>query len=629
MIPKPIRHHRMLTAAVLLAVAAGLLVATPPPAHAGRYTVAQCDRANRAYPDAVFERRNGGDYAFAFRCAEDEDASSLQIHTITGTPLNHFGRISWAAPLTTSIVGVSVEARLRNDLGQQARLSFLDAAGNEAGRIATGSDAPGGFERFERQLTDGGRVRFAASLTCVNGNGCRATDQARTWIRSVKLTIDDHAPPVIFVVGPLTEAGWHRGAGDLSAYTGDFGSGIRRIDVAVNGQPVAPSQSFDCAVIPGSAVVTRTQPCVASRAVSATLDTRSAPFVNGVNRITGCAHDYGDGGVPGCQELTIAVDNAPPELAFANSRDPEEPELIRAPVADRHSGVASGAIAYRPLDGGAWRELPTEQAGGELRATVDSTSEPPGRYIFRASAGDVAGNSAATTARADGSEMVLTFPLRESTRLEASIEGDDSAVVDYGRTPALEGVLQAGDGTPISAQPVEVLETFAPGSSLEPIGHTIGTDARGRFSLQLSRGPSRSVTVAYAGTRRYLAASPQALDLRVRGTATLALLKHRVTAGRKALFHGSVGSYGAAIADGKLVELQVKGGGVRRYRTVRQAFRTDPRGNWSLRYGFDRFYERPTRFRFRLKVSREGGWPYLAPSVSRSRPLTVMPRGPR
>ncbi len=132
--------------------------------------------------------------------------------------------------------------------------------------------------------------------------------------------------------------------------------------------------------------------------------------------------------------------------------------------------------------------------------------------------------------------------------------------------------------------------------------------------------------VSFAGTHRYLPAPALGLGLTVRATATLALLKKRVTAGRKALFHGSVGTYGAILPGGKLVELQVKGGGIRRFRTVRQAFRTDPRGNWSLRYGFDRFYERPTRFRFRLKVSREGGWPYLSPALSRSRTLTVVPR---
>jgi hypothetical protein len=45
-----------------------------------------------------------------------------------------------------------------------------------------------------------------------------------------------------------------------------------------------------------------------------------------------------------------------------------------------------------------------------------------------------------------------------------------------------------------------------------------------------------------------------------------------------------------------------------------------------MRYRFDRFYRRPTRFRFRVKVIPEAGWPYLAPALSRSRVLTVVPR---
>ena len=252
---------QLIGVAIVLALVLVALAIAPDSARAGRYTVVQCDRSSRAYADAQFERRNPGDYAFAFRCEEDEDASSLQIHTLTGAPANHFGRISWAAPPTTRIVGVSGEARLRNDAGHQARLSFLDAAGNEVGRIATGRDSPSGFERFERQLTDGGRGRFGASLGCAVSAGCAATAQARTWIRSVRLTIDDRTPPIAFTAGEITEPGWQRGSRGLVVSAGDFGSGIRSIDVAINGHRAAPSQTFDCATLPGSPVVTRTQPC--------------------------------------------------------------------------------------------------------------------------------------------------------------------------------------------------------------------------------------------------------------------------------------------------------------------------------------------------------------------------------
>ena len=131
--------------------------------------------------------------------------------------------------------------------------------------------------------------------------------------------------------------------------------------------------------------------------------------------------------------------------------------------------------------------------------------------------------------------MVLTFPLRQATRLEASIEGDDGRGrrlrphADAGGRPA------RGRRAPIAGKAVDVIETFAPGSSLQPIARTVTTDARGRISLPLSRGPSRSIAVAFAGTQRYLPARRGELGLTVRSTATLAVLKRRVRAGRKAL----------------------------------------------------------------------------------------------
>ena len=88
-----------------------LLAPDPDAASAGRYEVVQCDRANRAFTDADFDRVNGGDYGFLYRCEEDEDANSLQIRSITGAPQGRYGRISWTAPAETRIVGVDVEAR--------------------------------------------------------------------------------------------------------------------------------------------------------------------------------------------------------------------------------------------------------------------------------------------------------------------------------------------------------------------------------------------------------------------------------------------------------------------------------------------------------------------------------------
>ena len=201
--PRSTGANMRVAAAVLSLLAIALLALDPDAASAGRYEVVQCDRANRAFTDADFDRVNGGDYGFLYRCEEDEDANSLQIRSITGAPQGRSGRISWTAPAETRIVGVDLEARMRNDAGHQARLSFFDAAGSEAGRIATGTDSAGAFEPYGRNLDDGGRQGFGASLTCVERDGCQASDQARNWIRSIDLTLEDRTPPKLVAGGSL------------------------------------------------------------------------------------------------------------------------------------------------------------------------------------------------------------------------------------------------------------------------------------------------------------------------------------------------------------------------------------------------------------------------------------------
>lgn len=615
------------TAAVLAACAV-LLVAglDPPAAAAGRYEVAQCDRANRAFADAGFDRVNGGDYGFLYRCEEDEDGNSLQIRPITGSQRGRYGRISWQAPPGSRIVAVTAEARLRNDAGHVARLSFLDGAGAEVGRIATGGEDATGFTGYGRALGDGGRAGFAATLACEQARGCPASDQAKAWLRSVRLTVDDRTVPVPTAGGSLGSPGWHRGTGTVVAAASDQGSGVRRISVTVNGVAVAPSQTVPCDVIAGSPQVRRLRPCPPSYSAQAGADTTARPFADGANELRVCAFDYGRDATPGCATRTVHVDNSPPALAFAAAEDRADPELIRARVLDRHSGVATASISYRPLAGGAWRELPSRIVGGELQARVDSAAEPPGPYVFRATATDVAGNHAVSTGRIDGSPMVVDFPLRDRTRLRAAVGGRERAEIGYGSRPRIEAVLRGENGEPMGGADVELVERFAPGSSLEPVGRTLTTDARGRISARLTRGPSRTVAVRYEGSRRYLGSDAAPVVVAVRGAARLDPLPARIRAGRRVVFRGSIGAYGAALPKGKLVELQARGGGLRRFRTVGHAFRTDGRGRWRMRYRFDRFYTEPTRFRFRLRVTRERRWPYLAPALSPARTLVVRPR---
>jgi hypothetical protein len=181
-------------AATLVALASGTGAWLPTDAAAGTYEVVQCDRANREYADARFDRVNGGDYGFLYRCEEDEDANALQIRTITGSPKGRYGRISWLAPAGTRIAAVEAEARLRDDAGHEARLAWLGEDGSEAGRVAGGSAEATGFRGFRREASGGGRGGFAAILGCEGRGGCPRSERAKAWIRSVHLTIADGGP---------------------------------------------------------------------------------------------------------------------------------------------------------------------------------------------------------------------------------------------------------------------------------------------------------------------------------------------------------------------------------------------------------------------------------------------------
>jgi hypothetical protein len=602
-----------------------LAVLLPSPATAGEYTVHQCGAANRASDDARFNRVNGGDYAFGKHCGQNAHGNSLQVRNISSAPRNNRGEIAWIAPDGTRIHAVRVTASLRSDAGHRARLLYLGDGGGEVGRLATGADAPGGFATLSGRPASG-RRGFAAVLRCESAPSCPHSTQARTWLRELQLTVRDSAAPTLALAGSLLAPGWRRGAGALAVNAADRGSGLSSVTVTVNGVAVAPGRSLPCAALTGP----RTRllrPCPASHGGAAQLATARPPFSDGVNRLRACASDFGAGRNQRCLERRVMVDNRPPRLAFAG-RSAADPELIRAALADTHSGPAGGTIMFRREGGaGEWQRLPTSFAGGELRARVDSSAHPAGRYRFRVVAADRAGNVAVAERDGDGRAMVLRFPLRESSRLAGGLRRVRGGASAYGKRVRWQGRLRDRGGRPLARQTVTVLERFPAGASRETRRQQARTDRSGRYSVRLGIGPSRRIVALWGGSRRHLPASSKQRRLTVRGRAALRLSRKRVKAGGRVGFRGSVGVAGVVLpARGKLVELQAREARRGRYRTVRQALHTDARGRLRTSYGFERFYRRPVTYQFRLKVTPEQGWPYAAPTFSRARKLTVRPR---
>ena len=332
----------------------------------------------------------------------------------------------------------------------------------------------------------------------------------------------------------------------------------------------------------------------------------------------------GDGSNPLPGAELIKIDLTGPDVAFRNEQDPADPDRLVAPVADELSGVIDGAIEYRRHGTQSWITLETALDAGALVARVDSNDLEAGvGYEFRAQATDAAGNSAVTNLRADGSEMSVTGPFRRPAAIsEFTINGKNRARIGYGRRALVSGRLLDASRKPIANAPVELVQSYDPGSTHRTDSIAASTDAAGRFRAKLPKGPSRTVKAQFAGDLQRLGASSESRRLRVRGKISLKAPR-RVRAGGRATFSGRVKAAGATFSrGGKAVEVQVRIGS--RWKTVGRSLRTDRRGHYRLKYRFVANYTRPIRYRFRAVALRERGWPYL-PSVSTGRRVLVRP----
>lgn len=312
---------------------------------------------------------------------------------------------------------------------------------------------------------------------------------------------------------------------------------------------------------------------------------------------------------------TVRIDEDPPRVAFARGQDPAEPERIEAHVADPLSGPSprGGSIALRLAGTRApYEELPTRVEAGRLVAHWDSDSYPAGKYEFRATGSDLAGNAAAGTDRDRGGRMVLVNPVKAPVSLTAEL-----------KRRRFGGRLRRIGGGAVARQRVAIVETFASGA--EPGRRTTlrTTDADGAFSLGLAPGPSRDVVAFFAGTSTLTKASGSAVHLaaatrlRFGASATTAAV-----GGDPVVFSGRIRRRGAASAvRGLPVELQFRypGAGWRAFRTVE----ADRRGRFRYAYRFSDDDSRGVRFRFRAHVKGREGWPY---GPGTSRPLTVTGR---
>lgn len=609
-------------ASVALATAA--VGSTTAQAAGGTYTVAQCHSLNRGH-EATFADRVA--YSVNSYCDDPGNENAIQVNSVGAADNGRAGEARWVVPGggALAIVAASLEAKLRSDAGHKARILAADAAGLETKRIASGGAEATPFAAISAQFAPAAGV--FTRLVCDIPAGCPQSTQAKAWVREVQLRVADYRDPTfVRLDGTLRGEGWLRGAHGLDVVAQDAGAGLDQIGATVNGAALEQAPGSCPGRIQGTNFSSRIVPCAAGGELRINADTAATPFRDGENALLVCAADFATNAV--CDARTVLVDNTPPALAFTDAEDPQDPELIRASVGDPHSGVAGGGISLREAGTEEWTPLATQLASGELRARVDSKAYAPGQYELRAAAGDVAGNEAESVVRANGEPMVVTLPLREPVRLAASIRpgGAKRQTIPYGRDSRVGGRLLDAAGEPLANQTVLVEEYFGPGALIDRRRREVETDGRGRWRSKLPAGPSRTVTAVYAGSPQFLDRQRKAGRLAVRSAASFRTSRRAVRAGKAVRFSGRIGRRGARIPNGgKLIELQVREA-AGRWNTVREAFRTNSRGRYRLRYRFGTFYARDAKFRFRVKVAREQQWPYKAPVRSPSRKVVVRAR---
>ncbi len=605
---------------LVLSVAIALIAPTAASAAGKTYEVVQCDFLNRGVSGVDLD--DAPAYAARQMCGDPHNDHAIKITNTRFARHGRSGRARWSTGSPSlRIVGAEVRARLRRSSGHVPRLFVADTEGHELARVAAGVSHATGFRTYAWHSPTANAEQFVAHLRCERQGGCQHSDLAKTWLKNVHFRVADTSDPRLSaVVGSLLQAGWLRGVRGMSVQAVDGGSGLRWITVSVNGAVIS-SQAGNCSAIAGTAYASEFSACESDLALNAQIATAGAPIHDGRNLVSICGIDFA--GNRTCVERKIHVDNTKPEASFSNAQLREDPELIRASVADSTSGISDGRIYYRAVGTGAWRPLTTELRVGSLRTRIDSTQDPPGPYEFMAWARDGAGNRTYTTKRENGKPMVLNFPLKSGVQLKGHLSGGSSRLtVGYGRSAKATGRLVDASGAPLANQDVIVTEYFGEGALIDRRVRTVQTNARGRWKERLPRGPSRRLTASYAGTRRYLPDTAHAGNLHVKTKTTLHLSRRHVREGKRVAFKGRVRHRAASIpSGGKLVELQVKNG--KSWQTVRHPIYTRPNGKFKLHYRFGRFYVRNVHYRFRARVLRERDWPYKAPVSSRVRKLLV------
>jgi hypothetical protein len=314
------------------------------------------------------------------------------------------------------------------------------------------------------------------------------------------------------------------------------------------------------------------------------------------------------------RELTLRWDPEPPYVKLLD-RDADDPARMTVTASDPVSGLAATELELRRVGDATWHSLAVERTEQGFSGVIDDELYPPGAYSVRARASDHAGNERSTETAAGA----ITLPLRLQTTLAVGraklVRGGSKRLrrilirnprSRFGETAKLTGRLMAPGGNPLADREIEVSEQLElAGAAASRIG-SVQTDGAGRFSFKAPPGPNRRLLFRYAGTPT-IRGCTGAVELRVDATSSIRVSRANVVNGDEVVFRGRVKGQPIPVG-GKLLQLQVYSrGGWLTFATPRAG----ATGRWLQRYRFTAT-RGLTRYRFRVRLPREGGYPFDA-----------------
>jgi hypothetical protein len=297
-----------------LAVIAGALILGGGSARGGMYKVAQCHPGFGVGQGAAAFHRTSG--AFRGTAACGSRGKGLEVEHMGGrSQRGRFGRWRIQAPAGTVLERIRARASARAAGGYHPSLVVERFDGSAA-------VIPGITGGVEAVSWEGVGRAVAARLACARTSGrCGRSTNAFVGVKRMLLTLRDHVDPSIrALTGSMLASGTQRGTRIVRVQAGDVGSGVRRLLLLVNGNPVSARDlagTGDCAL--RGEIATTLRPCPLRASGAFSLDTSgpagtARPFRQGPNSVRVCATDQALQGTANsdCRTRQVWIDNACP-----------------------------------------------------------------------------------------------------------------------------------------------------------------------------------------------------------------------------------------------------------------------------------------------------------------------------